>query len=212
MPELKDIMLALQRELDAAFAHAKASSDGTVLEVEKVTLSFAVEIRKDTETDGEPRLGFTILDQAAAAQSSGHRLTIELRAPKPSPSEAGGSSEAAAPKPTADPSIFETACLLFGQPGFDNAARAEVFCEAVKDLSDTDARLVLESIAANNPIDNSGRLDGARTRIRRLLRFSPIGEPAAAAALSKLAHRFSVKEILQVVSSRWKMTTGWTPN
>lgn len=212
MPTLKDIVVALQRELDAAFAHSKAGSGGAGLEVEKATLSLAVDIQENTEAGGEPRLAFAILDQATAAKSSGHRLTIELRAPKPSPSEAAGSSEAAASKPVADPTIFETACQLFGQPGFDNAARAEVFCDAIKDLPETDARLVLESIAANSPLDENVPLDGARTRIRRLLRFSPVGEPAAAAALSKLARRFPVKEILQVVSSRWRMTTGWTPN
>ena len=210
MPSLKDIVAALQRELDAVFVEAKTGSAGTTMEVEKVTLSLAVDLlEKDATTSGSG-IGFSFLDGAKAAKSSGHRLTLELRAARATTSIAGTpATDAVIPLPPKPESVFELASRVFGPPGFDNAARAEVFCEAIKELSEADTRMVLESVMGSVPLDEKGPLDGARVRIRRLLRFSPVGEPAAAAALAEISRRFPMHEILQIISSGWKMTTGW---
>ena len=212
MPTLKDIVAALQCELDAAFAEAKTGSPGTAMEVEKVTLSLAVELLEKSDSKGGTGLGFAVVDGAKAAKSSGHRLTIELRNPRAVSSPAIAAASGVAPAPTAKTeSLFEMASRVFGPPGFDNAARAEVFCEAIKDLSDENARAVLESLTGSVPLDENGPLDSARVRIKRLLRFSPVGEAGAAAVVAEISRRFPKREILEVISSRWKMTTGWPP-
>ncbi len=137
MPSLKDIVAALQRELDAAFAEAKAGSTGTAMEVEKVTLSLALELLEKNASTGEPGLGLVVLDGAKAAKSSGHRLTIELRASRATASIAVTPATAAViPPPPKAESVFELASRVFGPPGFDNAARAEVFCESIKELTE----------------------------------------------------------------------------
>ena len=210
MPSLKDIVAALQQELDAAFAETKPGSTGKALELEKVTLSLAVDLLEMNASTGEPGLGLVVLDGAKAAKSSGHRLTIELRATRATTSIAGTPATAAViPLPPKAESVFELASRVFGPPGFDNAARAEVFCEAIKELTEADTRRVLESVTGSVPLDEKGPLDGARVRIRRLLRFSPVGESAAAAALAEISRRFPINEIIQIISSRWKMTSGW---
>ena len=210
MPSLKDIVAALQRELDAAFAEGKTSSTGTAMELEKVTLSLALDLLEKSASTGEPSLGLVVMDGAKAAKSSCHRLTIELRATRATTSIAGTPATAAViPLPPKAEAVFELASRVFGPPGFDNAARAEVFCEAIKELTESDTRRVLESVTGSVPLDEKGPLDGARVRIRRLLRFSPVGESAAAAALAEISRRFPINEILQIISSRWKMTTGW---
>ena len=128
----------------------------------------------------------------------------------PGDSIAGTPATAAViPLPPKAESVFELASRVFGPPGFDNAARAEVFCEAIKELTESDTRRVLESVTGSAPLDEKGPLDGARVRIRRLLRFSPVGESAAAAALAEISRRFPINEIIQIISSRWKMTSGW---
>ncbi len=214
MPSLRDIVAALQQELDAAFAETKPGSTGTALELERVTLSLALDLLdKDATTSGSS-IGFSILEGAKAAKSSGHRLTIELRNPRaessPVTSSAGASEVAPAPAVKTE-SLFELASRVFGPPGFDNAARAEVFCEAIKELAEENARAVLESLTGSVPLDENGPLDSARVRIRRLLRFSPVGEAGAAAVVAEISRRFPKREILEVISSRWKMTTGWPP-
>ncbi len=210
MPSLKDIVAALQRELDAAFAEGKTGSTGTAMELEKVTLSLAVDLLEKNASTGELGLGFIVLDGAKAAKSPGHRLALEMRVARATTSIAGTpATEAVIPLPPKPESVFGFASRVFGPPGFDNAARAEVFCEAIKELSEADTRMVLESVMGSVPLDEKGPLDGARVRIRRLLRFSPVGESAAAAALAEISRRFPIHEILQIISSRWKMTTGW---
>lgn len=207
MPSLRDIVAALQQELDAAFTKTTPGATGTSLELEKVTLSLAVDL---LEKDGSG-IGFSGLEGAKASKSTGHRLTIELRNPRAVASTALTVASEVGPAPAAKAeSLLEMASRVFGPPGFDNAARAEVFCEAIKELSEADTRTVLESLMGNVPLDEKGPLDGARIRIRRLLRFSPVGEAAAAATVAEISQRFPKREILQVISSRWKMTTGWS--
>ncbi len=211
MPSLRDIVAALQQELDAAFTKTTPGATGTALELEKVTLSLAVDLLENNTTTGGSGIGFSFLEGAKAAKSSGHRLTIELRNPRAVASTALAVASEVGPAPVAKAeSLLEMASRVFGPPGFDNAARAEVFCEAIKELSEADTRTVLESLTGNVPLDEKGPLDGARIRIRRLLRFSPVGEAAAAATVTEISQRFSKREILQVISSRWKMTTGWS--
>ena len=81
MPSLRDIVAALQQELDAAFAETKPGSTGTALELEKVTLSLELDLLDKDATPSGSGIGFSILEGAKAAKSSGHRLTIELRNP-----------------------------------------------------------------------------------------------------------------------------------
>ena len=209
MPSLRDIVAALQQELDAAFAEGTPGAAGTALEVEKVTLSLAVDLlEKDAKTGGSG-IGFSVLEGAKAAKSSGHRLTLELRNTRAAASTAMVVAEKVAASPAAKAeSLFEMASRVFGPPGFDNAARAEVFCEAIKELSEANSRMVLESLMGNLPLDENGPMDSARVRIRRLLRFSPVGEAAAATTAAEIARRFPKREILQVISGHWKMTTG----
>ncbi len=212
MPSLRDIVAALQQELDAAFAETKPDSTGTALELEKVTLSLAVDLLDRHATTSGSGIGFSILEGAKASKSTGHRLTIELRNPRAVSSTASAADSAVASAPTAKTeSLFEMASRVFGPPGFDNAARAEVFCEAIKELSEENGRAVLESLTGSVPLDENGPLDSARVRIRRLLRFSPVGEAGAAAVVAEISRRFPKREILEVISSRWKMTTGWPP-
>ena len=210
MPSLRDIVAALQQELDAAFAETKPGSTGKALELEKVTLSLALDLLDKDATPSGSGIGFSILEGAKAAKSSGHRLTIELRNPRVAASTAMAAASAVAPTAKTE-SLFEMASRVFGPPGFDNAARAEVFWEAIKDLSEENARAVLESLTGSVPLDENGPLDSARVRIRRLLRFSPVGEAGAAAVVAEISRRFPKREILEVISSRWKMTTGWPP-
>ncbi len=219
MRPLKDIVLALQAELDAAFANETGeTAKKTGLEVEKATLSLSIGIHDQPTPAGEAAVGFFVLDEEAAAKSSGHRLTIELRVPRPVASAAAAAADDAAAAPPVPPvppvsaSILELASRVFGPPGFDNAARAEVFCEGIGGLSEAEVRAVITSLLAAAPLDAGGPLDTARARTRRLLRFSPVGEAVAAVTLAEMFRRFSAKEILAAISARWKMTTGWTPN
>ena len=209
MPSLWDIVAALQQELDAAFAEGTPGATGMALELEKVTLSLAVDLLEKDATTGGSGIGFSVLEGAKASKSTGHRLTIELRNPRAAASTAMVVAEKVAASPAAKAeSLFEMASRVFGPPGFDNAARAEVFCEAIKELSEANARTVLESLMGSVPLDENGPLDSARIRIRRLLRFSPVGDAGAAAVVAEISRRFPKSEILQVITGRWKMTTG----
>lgn len=105
--------------------------------------------------------------------------------------------------------LLETCRQVFGPPGFDNAARAEVFCEAAAGLPLEDLLRVLDHCGsgtrplADEPIAN------AHGRIQRVLQSAPIGPIEAAQRLRSGLSAVPLETVLTTLQDHWRFGTHW---
>lgn len=126
-------------------------------------------------------------------------------APGTSPSEKNPRSEVVI---DAD-DLLETCRQVFGPPGFDNAARAEVFCEAAAGLSIEELERVLDHCSSGTRPLPEDPISNAHGRIHRVLQSAPIGPTEAASRLRDCLSTVPIETLLSTLQDHWRFGTHW---
>lgn len=213
MESLKDWIINVRREMEAGLAVDTGIEARHHLEAEKVTLSIELAAGLGIARNGTTAAAHGIF-VAPNGSATGNRLTIEFRLARPGENSEpiSGTSDIGIEKVSeADKRerIRAAAAQAFGQPGFDNSARAEVFCEWMASLSTSEVRDALgwlESHPEGAPPDSLQRPLG---RLRQLLGFSPVGHQKAAALLRRLIDQIPIVEVTAVIAAEWRFGTHW---
>lgn len=205
---LRELLRTLRDDIEAGLGRRSPVPAGVQLLADSVELTVHLEI--DTE-------GARAVPCAPGQPEGGHALTIRFKVQNPSsPSDAASpvahSPAESAPVTSLDerrPDI-ESACgEIFGPPGFDNAARAEVFCELARaEASQALQEALVPLMSGAKPSPDNPHSDLAR-RLRQLLGFSPAGTTVAASRLSALLSTHPKDDIIRVLSEMWRFGTHW---
>lgn len=166
-------------------------------------------------------------------ESAAHSVSVDLHpksslaagnpsAPPATPASAGSTPPAATSEtsvlfkadlaePESDPAeqIFRQCVEVFGPPGFDNSARAEVFSECLADVTLADTATVLEwcRTGARPPAGHPLQLKYGL--LHRVLHSAPAGETKAAEILQTLLQQRSWNELVELLRERWRFGTHW---
>ncbi len=105
--------------------------------------------------------------------------------------------------------LLETYRQVFGPPGFDNAARAEVFCEAAAGLPLEDLLRVLDHCRSGTRPLTEDSIANAHGRIHRVLQSAPIGGTEAASRLRSCLGAVPLETLLGTLQDHWKFGTHW---
>lgn len=98
---------------------------------------------------------------------------------------------------------------VFGEPGFDNAARAEVFCEISQGFEPGELLRAIQLADSEAKVPAEDPHAHAVTRLRQILKFSPEGPKKAAQILLSIL-RDGHKAALQTLLARqWRFGTHW---
>jgi hypothetical protein len=209
MQPLKDVILALRREIDEALAEGSKASASNEVRVIRISLCLDVEMQEQPAANGATRLNFGVRSATGGASTSAgspHRLTIDFEAGHSSPK-----ADAEAVRPMDQPDGIAESCIrIFGPPGFDNAARTEVFREAIEDLTANEVREVVASMANSSAKLTDARLDRVKTQIQRLLTFSPCSSKEAVALLARVFARNEPADVVRILLEQWKSPSAWT--
>ena len=209
--QLKDVVNALRREIISALENGSALPGGIHLEAERVTatLSFGIE--------GNPPT-FEVYPPGENKQTSPHSITIEFNiasdsaalktetkivarsvAVQPMQSKLEGREAAV---------IKEQLSIVFGSPGFDSAARATVFCEALEELSEEDAVALVSALRGE-----IGKPEGPAKRalalLQRVCQSGPAGLGKGKAVLVDVFQKYSVSSVVKLVATVWKSQQDW---
>ncbi len=201
---LSDALQQLRAQIASALAAESPLPSGIRLEAESVTLSLGLEWDPDSA-------GWRLCSHSGATPV--HSLTFQFRVGRVTPgtpfhaTPPAGESEST----TARQERIAARCRdVFGAPGFDNSARAEVFGEWLADVNPAEIATVLGWIQAGTPAPDGDPLLGRFVQIRRLLGFAPLGESTAAGIVRELlAEPVSPEELVQVLGEHWRFGTHW---
>ncbi len=105
--------------------------------------------------------------------------------------------------------LLETCRQVFGSPGFDNAARAEVFCEAAAGLPLEDLIRVLDHCHSGTRPLMEDPIINAHGRIHRVLQSAPIGGIEAASRLRGCLSTVPFETLLATLQDHWRFGTHW---
>jgi hypothetical protein len=165
--------------------------------------------------------GFRIATPADA-QAPRHSLTVRFQIGAETGAERGAQAKSipAADAPTEPPpappvdeneraAVIANGCAeVFGPPGFDTSARAEVFVELT--VAGTEALLeALQNLAAGIPTPPGHPTARLCARLRQLLNFSPAGPKAAAAILGELIVAHGLERVAGVLAAAWRFGAHW---
>ncbi len=212
MESLKDVIVALRREIEEALKAGQPLPEGARLQAERVvaTIHFGVDSASGPAS-------FVLRTENRAADHP-HSVTIEFKL-----LSASQSLDERAPNATtivshesriqldeaAAEEITRQLVHLFGAPGFDSAARATVFREALENLSEADARTFVQLLRG---ISTNGHNDAAKralSLVRRVCQSGPGGFEKGKALLSTLFQKFSVQTVVDHVRRVWKTQEEW---
>ncbi len=189
MDEIGDWIRKLKREVEIALSDERPLPPGARLEANRVTLSLAL-------SQGEP----------------GTRLTIEFEVRHPASAAPPAVFETLPVQVDPDALralIIETGAAVFGPGGFDNSARAEVFCELVGAMEPADVIAALLIIEGQSHQVTTNRLEHPVARLRQILGFSALGSELAARRLRELLEQSSVLQLTTVLGEEWRFGTHW---
>ncbi len=106
--------------------------------------------------------------------------------------------------------LFKQCLAVFGNPGFDNAARAEVFCELAAETSAEDLSAAIEHAGSESKISPMDPLARLTSRLRQIVAFSPVGPKRASIQLRHLIQEASMDELTTLLRERWRFGTHWS--
>jgi len=210
MKRLKEVIAALQREIE--------SSGGSG---NRATATLPVVI----EEDEHGRIGFRVLTtrdepRQPAPQRATMTLQIELgpgtkvESVPAAPGATVSDPVRAASGSTGGPDFLPLLERMFGPPGFDNAARASVFCEVVEGLDASQVGALIEAFETDpaevpqvRPADAA--VATARIRLVRLLRMGPSGFRGAVDAMLQVLKQQPAPLVLKTIRERWKTQDEW---
>jgi len=217
MTELQQVLQQIRQEIESGLAHRPPASGGLELVAETATLRLTLETDSGPEGTAPAPVRVRLARTQPSDPTPHHTLTLQFRLqPTGTPSPVPGLPNGQVPSPGTPADADETlatACeSIFGPPGFDNSARAEVFCEWASTLPPGELQRLLE-LALHPPSGPIPSRDAAGlTRLRRLLDASPAGPAAAAQSFLDLLrrHPHELDHLLRRVAERWRFGTHWT--
>lgn len=106
--------------------------------------------------------------------------------------------------------LFKQCLAVFGNPGFDNAARAEVFCELAAETSVEHLSAGIEHAGSESKISPLDPLARLTSRLRQIFAFSPVGPKRASIQLRQLIQETSMDELTTLLRERWRFGTHWS--
>ena len=189
----------------------------------RVTLDLGVVLDAGNARTADPEWR---LHTAGDPLPAAHRIRIDLEVGVPggsTPRTARSEGSAAASVPGASPSektsrsevvidadaLLETYRQVFGPPGFDNAARAEVFCEAAAGLPIEELERVLDHCSSGTRPLPEDPITNAHGRIQRVLQSAPIGPTEAASRLRGCLSTVPFETLLSTLQDHWRFGTHW---
>lgn len=213
MDEIGDRIKKLQREIESALTHARPLPTGVRLDAERVTVTWELP-QGQTAMSGDGASLHLPGAQPLTASAPGGRVTIEFRVHQAETVETiqVSSPETAPNRTSANPLrrlILEAGTAVFGPGGFDNSARAEVFCELVSAMPQTAVVAALGVIEGDSNGAGDVALERPVARLRQLLSFSPLGTECAAGRLRAVIQQTSINEVASVLGEEWRFGTHW---
>lgn len=206
MKDLSKALRLLRREIEAGLLGADSENGGMLVQPEQVTVALTLVGKSDG-----PDLVWEVATGGSVAGPV-HSLTIQFRVGSTAgptlgatPATAEQSLEVLPKSPREG--ILKACESIFGAPGFDNAARAEVFCELVDQHPLPALRSALTAVAGGQP--QEAPPVHLTSRLRQLLGFAPVGREAAALELQRLLQEISPTELRGVIAERWRFGTHW---
>lgn len=222
MTTLKNVITALQREIDDALNGNPGANLRTRLVAEKIILNLEVAINETNAADGSADLKFAVSSVDSDASSARtHTLTIEFKpfiqglgqaVPIISPAESVVTTANVPVRLEGSESgqIIAALSSVFGAPGFDSSARATVFREVFSELDPAQASKLIASFSGASSTEEDRVQRSAIQRINGILRSGPQRSPEEGRKI--LAHVFTRRPpqpILKLIEEKWKTQEDW---
>jgi hypothetical protein len=213
MDEIGSRIRKLRSEIESALNEGGPLPGGVRLEAERVVLHLLipppgahVSNRPTASTNGKVDLG--------GQSGREEHLTIEFRVLSPAASPASPGIEAVSTRPTLSTEalrslVIETGTAVFGPQGFDNSARAEVFCELIAEQNPTEVLAALAIVEQGTQGNPDPQLSRSVARLRQILGFSPLGRESAAGRLRALFEQAEIGDVVSILGQAWRFGTHW---
>lgn len=214
----------LREEIAAALSAPPATSPW---ETHRFTLTLGL-VHEEGTSPGTARWRLCRLGESAAhsvslellSSSSYSAAGIPLKTPTALPSAGATSvansetsvlfkSDLAEPESNPAELMFRQCVEVFGPPGFDNSARAEVFSECLADVALADTATVLEWCRTGTRPPAGHPLQLKYGLLHRVLHSAPAGETKAAEILQTLLQQRSWNDLVELLRERWRFGTHW---
>lgn len=214
MNEFSSFIQALRQEIEAGLADPSAQPKDAGLQAETVTLNLSVVLDPASAEMGVTGAARWRPVLRGEEHQSAHTVTVQFRRTPPDSRLAAAPVLADKEIPYTPPltprELIAARCIpIFGTPGFDNSARAEVFCELIAEREPTEIASALAAVSGNADVSGDDPQAYLTTRLRRVLGFALVGKEAAAAEMQRLLAEFSQADVLNVLAERWRFGTHW---
>ena len=228
MTDLNSAIRQLRQALEATF-----SSDPTArLELREATVTLGLSVAPNTAGGANAEARWCVVDPGTPAQ---HTVTLRLESrsqpdrngihatvpadglhpssslsdPDLAPAASNAWTNPGLPSASEDAALAERCLPVFGPPGFDNAARAEVFCEISQGFEPVELLRAIQLADSEAKVPAEDPHAHAVTRLRQILKFSPEGPKKAAQILLSIL-RDGHKAALQTLLARqWRFGMHW---
>lgn len=225
MNDLRTALRLLRQEVSAAFKHAPKPMGGNEKSIESINVSLGLIWERgardanagDTAPENSEGYRWTV---AQPGQAAIHTVQFTLKIPhweETGMNQPSQVAEITAPAATGneiktkvEPEELMNSCIqVFGAPGFDNSARAEVYGDIATSL---EPRSLLDAVTRagdGRPIAETEPLHLEIRRLRRLLGYSPVGVQRGAEILRGHIERGDSAALLRLLSERWHFGSHW---
>lgn len=214
MRPLKEVIVALRHELEAALHGAPAAPGVGRLEAGRVVVCLELEVAEPAPGEPGAAVVFGVRmagspSPAASGDARAHTVTIEFNlnagaSPAPAPKVSAGTDSTDTASST-DPRVTQLA-QVFGAPGgFYSHMRAEVFNSAIDELTD-DGIAQLLAVWAGQPLAaDDPTVTQVHGQLANLLRSSPAGSVEQGAALLREALAgIGRPELRRLIAATWR--------
>ena len=213
MDEIGGRIRKLRSEIESALNEGSPLPGGVRLEAERVVLQLSIG-RPGASGHSHPAASANDPGDWGGQTGPQEHLTIEFRVSSPTASPASPVIEAVSTRPTLPPEalrslVIETGTAVFGLQGFDNSARAEVFCELIAEQSASEVRAALAIVQDGTPGNPDPPLGRLVARLRQILGFSPLGRELAAGRLRALLEQSEIGTVVPILGQAWRFGTHW---
>lgn len=214
MDGLSERIRRLREEVEIALLLGRTGPAGIRLEAERVVLNLPLPADWGTVGGSAAPPTASVNGSHIPAHLAGEspaQLTIEFRVHVAQGTQPGGGVPHMPSQLSPEALralILDTGTAVFGPLGFDNSARAEVFCELVAEMTIEDITDALNLLAMGSGANRPG-LERPLARLRQLLGFSPLGREKSAERLLHLFHQTSASEVVSTLASQWRFGTHW---
>lgn len=220
MRALEETICALRDEVEAALNNKRTVPNCVQLQPDRavVTLHFRIEDGDQSKEEGK----MLFIVESAGGQKAAeqlHSVSIEFKygatsenARTVSPVKdfvSNGSTLQAVPSVKASSELTKELTQVFGAPGFDSSARADVFREALELLTEAQFKEVGEILldAPSNVREQTTKR--AVSLIERVCRSGPAGPNNGKAMLGAIFRQTSLKDLIRHVATVWKTQQDW---